>query len=280
MDPSLAQRLLAKAHLDQETGCWTWNGRSKLPAFCAVGEVIAYRVAYVLWIGPLEEGDWVVRTCSNRRCINPGHLVALRPRRDQGAWPRRGRIKPRALATHCKRGHPFTAENTISNPGYEVVDGVRKKVTYRACRACRDLRAADYTPPSRPSPPPIRSIEDPNDRFLEQIIRRVTRAPVAERLSEIRRALEGEIDWRRLAAHRYQPLPAGESYREYRNRAAGDGSFEEWILSRIFADPRIQKELSRPGVVLLDPLLRAQVNRAGENRTDALPAEVISSPAE
>ena len=179
-------------------------------------------------------------------------------------------MKPRAAATHCKRGHPFTTDSTLPNPVYVVVDGVRTNVMYRTCRTCRDLRAAEYTRPERPSPQPVRAIEDEHERFLEQIIRRVTRAPVADRLYQIRSAVKDEFDWPGPGSIRHPALPFGENYWEYQDRVGGEGSFEQWLLSRIFSDPRIQKELLRPDLIVHDPLLRAEMIRAQRARAAEL----------
>lgn len=258
---SLAQRLLENARLDRKTGCWLWTGTSEQPFFRELGESSAYRVAYVLWIGPLKPDEWVVRTCGKRRCINPYHLVALEPGRDRGSWPRR-RPQPRAPATHCMKGHEFTPDTTVSNPGYVVVDGVRKKVTYRTCRICRDLRVAGKAKPKQASLTPVNTIKDEHERFLEQIIRRVTRAPVAERLSEIRRGVlvDSDLEWPDTI--RLPALSSAEDYWKYLDRTGTAGSFEDWILSRIFRDPRIQKVLARTDRLVADPLLQAEVNRA------------------
>lgn len=112
---------------------------------------------------------------------------------------------------------------------------------------------------------PVRAIEDLSERHLEQVIRRVLRAPVSQRLYEIRHALASDVAWPLPGGITHLALPFGENYVEYMARTAGEGTFLEWALTRIFSDPRIAKELRRPGVVVLDPLLRAEAKRCAND---------------
>jgi len=67
-----------------ETGCWEWNGRRDATPKSDYGRVddehsvplLAHRVAYEKWVGPLERDDVLLHVCDNPVCINPAHLRA------------------------------------------------------------------------------------------------------------------------------------------------------------------------------------------------------------
>lgn len=66
-------------------GCWKWHGKYHKPGFpLGYGydpldspvrrTTYAYRVAHLLFIGPIPVGMLVMRTCGNHQCVNPKHL--------------------------------------------------------------------------------------------------------------------------------------------------------------------------------------------------------------
>jgi hypothetical protein len=62
-------------------GCWLWIGAkfkySGLGAFCVEKKTrYAHRISFEIFNGPIPTGKDVVRTCSNKFCINPEHLSA------------------------------------------------------------------------------------------------------------------------------------------------------------------------------------------------------------
>jgi hypothetical protein len=79
--------------------------------------VFAHRWAFEQANGPLDDGMTIDHLCGNRACVNPTHMEAVSSRENK----RRSAIK----AT-CKRGHPWSVENTLWER-----DGRRR------CKACR-----------------------------------------------------------------------------------------------------------------------------------------------
>jgi hypothetical protein len=132
-------KLLARSVLS-ENGCWEWTG-AKIPrGYGSIssggGQLLAHRVAYEIFIGPIPEGLSVDHLCRNRACVSAEHLEAVSTRENvlRGV----GLSAKNAQKTHCLRGHEFTAENTYwtknpSGPG-------------RECRTCK----AQFARRSRP----------------------------------------------------------------------------------------------------------------------------------
>ena len=105
-----------RTHVDAH-GCWVWDrwkchqgyGRASIGGG-STKTVVAHRVAYEVFVGPIPEGLTLDHLCRNRACVNPYHMDPVTHRvnilRGEGACARNAR------KTHCKRGHEFTPENT------------------------------------------------------------------------------------------------------------------------------------------------------------------------
>lgn len=98
-------------------------------AYARVGSrasVRVHRFIYESVSGPIPVGLVLDHLCRNRGCVNPHHLEpvshAANIQRGVGLAPLN------AAKTHCKRGHPFDADNT------------RIRKTGRACRTCERNR--------------------------------------------------------------------------------------------------------------------------------------------
>lgn len=82
---TLKAYLLRKVTIDEDTGCFLWEGRvanSGYPqASCQVGgkqkRVTASRLAYTLWKGPIPKGLVIGHLCHRPLCIRPEHLEAM-----------------------------------------------------------------------------------------------------------------------------------------------------------------------------------------------------------
>lgn len=97
-------------------GCWEWAGATNGVGYgvLALGrngpKVLAHRLAYEQWVGPIPDGLTIDHLCRNPGCVRPDHLepVTQRVNTLRGTSPSAAQAKQ----THCKRGHPFDEANT------------------------------------------------------------------------------------------------------------------------------------------------------------------------
>lgn len=136
---SVRDRIIERTSIDPATGCWNWLGGTNGAGYGRIGvtrehkvhlRMFTHRAAYEEWIGPIPEGLVLDHLCRNTICCNPAHLEPV----TQEENVRRGEAPSNTYrdATHCKRGHEFTPENT-----YQMPKG-------RYCRECGRQRSREY----------------------------------------------------------------------------------------------------------------------------------------
>lgn len=113
-------------------GCWMWQGQIAANGYGRFRpdpqrpSMQAHRVAYELFVGPIPDGLQLDHLCGVRACVRPDHLEPVTGRENR-LRSLANVITINAAKTECKRGHPFTPENTY----------VRPDRGHRSCKTCQ-----------------------------------------------------------------------------------------------------------------------------------------------
>lgn len=120
--------ILSNCDVDPTSGCMLWRGSIIPYGYGAVKingrQRVVHRAVYELLNGEAPSSMVVMHKCDTPSCCNPDHLVLGTRSENNLDCVRKGR-HANASKTHCKRGHEFTAENTVTTS------------SGRACLTCR-----------------------------------------------------------------------------------------------------------------------------------------------
>lgn len=147
MPRPVLERLLEKG-IAGPGGCVIWTGALGASGYGSLSIPgrsggSPHRAIYELLNGPIPEGLHVDHTCHNRdlycqadrclhrRCFNPHHLEAVTARENHLRSPLKAFWN--APRPHCKRGHEYNEENTVT-----LKNGQRR------CRECDRRRKREY----------------------------------------------------------------------------------------------------------------------------------------
>ena len=145
---TLRERLLSRAIINWETGCWEWKGYVAPHGYGAIkqpgraSKLLAHRVSYEMIYGPIPRGRQIDHLCRVRRCINPAHLEAVTSRENTLRGESASALNARK--THCPASHEYTPENTYIAPNGQrecrQCSRLRKRRAYRARAAAKEAR--------------------------------------------------------------------------------------------------------------------------------------------
>jgi HNH endonuclease len=121
--------------VELDSGCWHHWRKPRSDGYTPIlvdGKYIyAHRIAYMLAIGPIQDGMQLDHLCRNPRCVNPSHLEPVTQREN---LLRGDTIVARNVKKdRCLRGHEFTEENTYMQKN-------TRGGHQRQCRECHRLR--------------------------------------------------------------------------------------------------------------------------------------------
>jgi hypothetical protein len=97
------------------SGCWIWTGNDNGFGYglFRIGKrrIMAHRVAWELYCGPIPDGLQANHKCDVPSCVNPNHLYLGTQAENLEDCRQRGRARKRSRPTHCPHGHEYTPKN-------------------------------------------------------------------------------------------------------------------------------------------------------------------------
>jgi HNH endonuclease len=81
--------------VEKADGCWSWLGSRGPKGYGQLWSggtfLRAHRVSWMLHVGPIPDGMWVLHHCDNPPCVRPGHLYLGTARENSADRERRKR---------------------------------------------------------------------------------------------------------------------------------------------------------------------------------------------
>lgn len=114
-DEPLFDRLMAGITMEPNTGCWLWMNNcsdefyGKI-RYGAKTSLLAHRVAYEIFVGPIPNGLVLDHKCCVTLCCNPQHLRPMTIWENAALGDPHKYLRERAS---CHNGHPFTEETIM-----------------------------------------------------------------------------------------------------------------------------------------------------------------------
>ena len=125
LSPRTTAFFWSQVQIETANGCWVWRGYTKGNGYGYFGKRHwrVHRLAYLLLVGPIQEGLTIDHLCKNRLCVNTEHMEVV----SFGVNTLRGNgwSGTNARKAVCHLGHPFRTRTSR-----------RTGRLYRLCPVC------------------------------------------------------------------------------------------------------------------------------------------------
>lgn len=109
--------------VNRTESCWLWVGVLNEHGYGTLGNRLAHRLAYELFVAPIPQGLVLDHLCRVPACVRPDHLEPVTHR--ENTLRGRGQASRQYRRNVCKRGHPLYGFN------------IKERDGHRACLMCR-----------------------------------------------------------------------------------------------------------------------------------------------
>lgn len=145
----LVERFEAKFEKGPETECWPWLASHNGAGYGMIWDqergrkVLATRVSYELYKGPIPDGGLILHSCDNPICVNPNHLRVGSYKDNVTDMDVRGRRVPVSMKGDGNPGAVLKAAE-VTSLLKDYVDGVPRK-TIASRYGISEYSLSDYT---------------------------------------------------------------------------------------------------------------------------------------
>jgi hypothetical protein len=121
MQINLKHRIERLSIPEPNTGCWLWLGAITTTGYGFMTlrngkrrSVMAHRVSYEAFVGPIPDGYEIDHKCRQHECVNPDHLEPVTHAENMRRY---SKFDPRIQSADCKHGHPLDGVRTRNSGG-------------------------------------------------------------------------------------------------------------------------------------------------------------------